>query len=125
MAIELKRLLNEINEDDTICIVLQVNFEAPPYIKGYHEYEKIWTPFVGEYSYWDTETTVRCNEIATFTRSYLFSTYQVTHLMSKSGIANFVTKESPFSWIIDASIGIFWLLCKTNYSNRALSTFSY
>ena len=45
--------------------------------------------------------------------------------MSKSGISNFVTKKSPFSWIIDASIGIFWLLSKTNYSSRALSTFSY
>ena len=41
-------LLTEINEDDTICIVLLVNFETPSYIKGYHEYQKIWTPFLQE-----------------------------------------------------------------------------
>ena len=46
MAVELKRLLKKINEDHTICIILLVNFETPPYIEGYHEYEKIWTPFV-------------------------------------------------------------------------------
>ena len=72
MAIELKHLLKKINEDHTICIILQVNFETPPYIKGYIEYQKIWTPIVGEYSYWDTETTVTCNEIATFTCSYFY-----------------------------------------------------
>ena len=43
----------------------------------------------------------------------------------KSGISSFLAKKSPFSWIIDPSIGIFWLLCKTNHSNRALSTFLY
>ena len=31
-----------------ICIVLLVNFETPSYIKGYHEYQKIWTPFLQE-----------------------------------------------------------------------------
>ena len=25
-----------------------VNFETPSYIKGYHEYQKIWTPFLQE-----------------------------------------------------------------------------
>ena len=33
-----KGLLTEINENDTIRIVLLVNFETPPYIKGDHEY---------------------------------------------------------------------------------------
>ena len=48
MAMASKGLLTEINEDDTIRIVLLVNFETPSYIKGYHEYQKIWTPFLQE-----------------------------------------------------------------------------
>ena len=48
MAMASKDLLTEINEDDTIRIVLLVNFETPSYIKGYHEYQKIWTPFLQE-----------------------------------------------------------------------------
>ena len=48
MAMALKGLLTEINEDDTICIVLLVIFKTPSYIKGYHEYQKIWTPFLQE-----------------------------------------------------------------------------
>ena len=48
MAMTSKGLLTEINEDDTIRIVLLVNFETPSYIKGYHEYQKIWTPFLQE-----------------------------------------------------------------------------
>ena len=43
-----KGLLTEISEDDTIRIVLLVNFETPSYIKGYHEYQNIWTPFLQE-----------------------------------------------------------------------------
>ena len=43
-----KGLLTEINEDDTIYIVFLVNFETPSYIKGYHEYQKVWTPFLQE-----------------------------------------------------------------------------
>ena len=43
-----KGLLAEINEDGTIRIVLLGNFETPSYIKGYHEYRKIWTPFLQE-----------------------------------------------------------------------------
>ena len=27
---------------------MQVNFESPSYIKGYNEYQKIWTPFLQE-----------------------------------------------------------------------------
>ena len=38
MAMASKDLLTEINEDDTIRIVLLVNSETPSYIKGYHEY---------------------------------------------------------------------------------------
>ena len=41
IAIPSKGLLTEVNEDDTIRIVLLVNFETPSYIKGYHEYQKI------------------------------------------------------------------------------------
>ena len=48
MAMASKVLLTEINEDDTICILLLVNFETPSYIKGYHEYQKIWTTFLPE-----------------------------------------------------------------------------
>ena len=48
MAMTSKGLLTEINEDDTIRIVLLVNFETPSYIKGYHEYQKIRTPFLRE-----------------------------------------------------------------------------
>ena len=48
MAMTSKGLLTEINEDDTIRIVLLVNFETPSYIKGYHEYQKIQTPFLQE-----------------------------------------------------------------------------
>ena len=48
MAMASKGLLTEINEDDTIRIVLLVNFETPSYIKGYHEYQKIQTPFLQE-----------------------------------------------------------------------------
>ena len=48
MAMTSKGLLTEINEDDTIRIVLLVNFETPSYIKGYHEYQKIYTPFLQE-----------------------------------------------------------------------------
>ena len=48
MAMTSKGLLTEINEDDTIRTVLLVNFETPSYIKGYHEYKKIWTPFLQE-----------------------------------------------------------------------------
>ena len=40
MAMASEGLLTEINEDDTIRIVLLVNFETPSYIKGYHEYQK-------------------------------------------------------------------------------------
>ena len=47
MAMASKGLLTEINEDDTIRIVL-VNFETPSFIKGYHEYQKIYTPFLEE-----------------------------------------------------------------------------
>ena len=43
----------------------------------------------------------------------------------KSGISNFSAKKNPFSFFIYPSIGIFWLLCKTNHSNRAWSTFLY
>ena len=43
-----KSLLTEINEDDTIRILLLVNFETPSYVKGYHEYQKILTPFLQE-----------------------------------------------------------------------------
>ena len=46
MAMASKGLLTEINEAGTIRIVLLVNFETPSYIKGYHEYQKIWTPFL-------------------------------------------------------------------------------
>ena len=46
IAIPSKGLLTEVNEDDTIRIVLLVNFETPSYIKGYHEYQNIWTPFL-------------------------------------------------------------------------------
>ena len=48
MAMASKGLLTEINEDDTIRIVSLVNFKTPSYIKGYHEYQKIWTPFLQE-----------------------------------------------------------------------------
>ena len=48
MALASKGLSTEINEDDTIRIVFLVNFETPSYIKGYHEYQKIWTPFLQE-----------------------------------------------------------------------------
>ena len=48
MAMASKGLLTEINEDDRIRIVLLVNFETPSYIKGYHEYQKIWTSFLQE-----------------------------------------------------------------------------
>ena len=48
MVMASKGLLTEINDDDTIRIVLLVNFETPSYIKGYHEYKKIWTPFLQE-----------------------------------------------------------------------------
>ena len=41
MTMASKGLLTEINEDDTIYIVLLVNFETLSYIKGYHEYQKI------------------------------------------------------------------------------------
>ena len=41
MAMASKGLLTKINEDDTICTVLLVNFETPSYIEGYHEYQKI------------------------------------------------------------------------------------
>ena len=37
-----------LNEDDTIHIVLLVNFKTPSYIKGYHEYQKIQTAFLQE-----------------------------------------------------------------------------
>ena len=40
MAMASKGLLKEINEDDTIRIVLLVNFETLSYIKGYHEFKK-------------------------------------------------------------------------------------
>ena len=43
-----KGLLTEIDVDDTIRIVLLVNFENTSYIKGYHEYQKVWTPFLQE-----------------------------------------------------------------------------
>ena len=43
-----KGLLTEINKDDMIRIVLLVDFETPSYIKGHHEYQKIWTPFLQE-----------------------------------------------------------------------------
>ena len=48
MAMASKGLLTEINEDDTIRIVLLINFETHSYIKGYHEYHIIWTPFLQE-----------------------------------------------------------------------------
>ena len=48
MTMASKGLLTEINEDDTISIVLLVNFETPSYIKGYHKYQKIWTTFLQE-----------------------------------------------------------------------------
>ena len=48
MAMELKGLLTEINEYDTIRIAFLVNFETPSYIKGYDKYRKIWTIFLQE-----------------------------------------------------------------------------
>ena len=48
MVMVSKGLLTEINEDDTIRIVLLFNFETPSYIQGYHEYQKIWPPFLQE-----------------------------------------------------------------------------
>ena len=48
MAMTTKGLLTESNKDDTICIVLLVNYETPSYIKGYLEYQKIWKPFLQE-----------------------------------------------------------------------------
>ena len=70
--------------------------------------------------------SLKTNLKSEWSYSYLFF-----HLSShpsdalKSGISNFLAKKSPFSWIIDPYVSIFWLLCKTNHSNRALSTFSY
>ena len=37
MAMALKGLLTEINEDDMIRIVLLVNIETPSYVKEYHD----------------------------------------------------------------------------------------
>ena len=48
MTMTSKGLITKINEDDTIRIVLLVNFETLSYIKGYHEYQKIWTTFLQE-----------------------------------------------------------------------------
>ena len=48
MAMASKSLLTEITEDDRIRILLLVNFETSSYVKGYHEYQKIWTPFLQE-----------------------------------------------------------------------------
>ena len=48
MTITSKGLLTKNNEDDTIRIVLLVNLETLSCIKGYHEYQKIWTPFLQE-----------------------------------------------------------------------------
>ena len=48
MVMVSKGLLTETIEDDTIRIVLLFNFETPSYIQGYHEYQKIWTPFLQE-----------------------------------------------------------------------------
>ena len=42
MAMTSKGLLTEIDEDDTIRIVFLVNFETLSYIKGYHEYQRIY-----------------------------------------------------------------------------------
>ena len=105
MAMASKGLLTEFNEDDTIRIVLLVNFETPSYIKGYHEYQKIWTPFLQEELCGEmepanpvdkyvvavkknkvvaghTETTVRCNEIATFT--YILRMHTCITLLQKT-----------------------------------------
>ena len=43
-----KGALTEINENNTIRIVLLVNVETPSYIKGNHECQKLWTPFLQE-----------------------------------------------------------------------------
>ena len=48
MAMTQNGLLTEINEGDATDIVVLVNFETPLYIKGYHEYQKIWIPFLQE-----------------------------------------------------------------------------
>ena len=56
MAMASKGLLTKINEDDTICTVLLVNFETPSYIEGYHEYQKIQTPFLQEELYGEIES---------------------------------------------------------------------
>ena len=48
MVMAPKGLLTEINEDDTIRIVLLVNFDTPSYTKVYHEHQKIRTVFLQE-----------------------------------------------------------------------------
>ena len=78
------------------------------------------------YSYYSIIESLKTNWKCEWSYSYPFfhfSSHQSDAL--KLGISNFLAKESPFSWIIGPSIGIFWLLCKTNHSNRVLSTFSY
>ena len=55
MVMASKCLLAEINEDDTIRIVLLVNFKTGSYIKGYNEYQKIWTPLRQEELYGEME----------------------------------------------------------------------
>ena len=50
-----KGSLTEINEVDKIRIVLLVNFETPSHIKGYHEYQKTWIPFLQEELCGETE----------------------------------------------------------------------
>ena len=105
MAMASKGLLTKINEDDMIRIVLLFNFETPSYIKGYHEYQKIQTPFLQEELCGEmepanpvdkyvvaanknkvvaghTETTVRCNEIATFT--YIIRMHTCITLLQKT-----------------------------------------
>ena len=52
MAMASKGLLTEINEDDTIRIVFLVNFETPSYIKGYHEYQKIYQRIIYQRISW-------------------------------------------------------------------------
>ena len=78
------------------------------------------------YLYYFIIESLKTNLKCEWSYSYLFSHFS-SHPSDavKSGISNFWAKKIPFSWIIDPSIGVFWILCKTDHSNRVLPTFSH
>ena len=111
MAMASKGLLTKINEDDMIRIVLLFNFETPSYIKGYHEYQKIQTPFLQEVLCGDMELA---NPVDKYAVAFNKNNVVVGHL--PLGCSGKFTKKIFYFLRVDE-----WVECKVIVTGKPVN----